>query len=213
VAEKHRLILDQRHPRSQAGKGLRELAPHRTAADDQEPLRTLGHVKHVLVGQVPRFFQSWNRRAYGQGTRRHQGLLEVEHLGADRHGTGTGKAGGAEVHIDAHRGQPLLRICFGQARANSLHALHDRREVHDDRSGDLAAEAFGIAHLPVQPGCTNERLGRDTALVQARAPQEIALDERDPRAVAYGYLRGKKTRRPRPDDQHVVGTSGTGVAP
>ena len=35
VAEKHRLVLNQGDPRSQASKGLRELAPDWAPADDQ----------------------------------------------------------------------------------------------------------------------------------------------------------------------------------
>ena len=50
MAEKHRLVLNHSHSRSQASKGLRELAPDGAAADDQQTLRALGQVKHVFVG-------------------------------------------------------------------------------------------------------------------------------------------------------------------
>jgi hypothetical protein len=213
VAEKHRILLDEGHPRSQPREGLRELASDRTPADDQQSLRALGQVEHVLVGQIPSFFEARDRRTHGPRTRRDQRLLEAQHVASHRHRIGAGKARLTEVYIDAHRGKSLRRAALAQARANAPHALHHRREVHGNSAGHPPAEVLCVPHLPVQARGSNDCLGGDAAIVQATTPQKIALDERDLGTPADGGPRRDETRRSRPDNQQVVGASGVGVAP
>src|SRR5258705_262825 len=76
MAEKHRLVLHPGHSLAQAGKGLRELASDGTAADDQQSLRALGEVEHILVGQESCVGESRNRRSHGVCTGRDESVLE-----------------------------------------------------------------------------------------------------------------------------------------
>ena len=109
------------------------------------------------------------------------------------------------MHIDAHLGKCRCRVAFVEARANAPHALHQLPEVHGNPAGHPPSELLRVPHLPIEACGSDDGLGRDAASVEAVAPQKAAFDERDPGALANGSLCRDETRRPRSDNQQVVG--------
>jgi hypothetical protein len=204
VTQEHRLVLDDGHLRSEPREGLRELAPRRAAADDQQPRRAFGHLEDVLVGQVPRLLEAGNGgtrcpRA-GRDQRRPEAQREVSH----RDRIGPGEARVTHVQVDAGGPQPLGRRAPGEARADGAHPLHDGGEIDVDAGRGPASERLGVSHLAIEPRGADERLRGDAPHVQARASEEITLHERDAGAPADRGDGGDESRRPRADDEQIV---------
>ncbi len=105
------------------------------------------------------------------------------------------------------------RIDPADARADAPHALHRHRKVDLDVVRRPGAVVGGVAHLGVQARRADQGLRGHAAVVQAVAAEQVAFDQRDPRAQRGGAARCDQSRRPGADDQQVVGVARPRVAP
>ncbi len=125
-------LIEHRDPAAEPRERLRQLAPDRSAANDQQPIGTFGEVEHRFVREIRGVGETINRRhgrtaAGGNGRPR-----EAQRLGADRDFARAGERGVPEKHLDAQARQPLGRVVDRKARPALTHPAHDRREIDVD---------------------------------------------------------------------------------
>jgi hypothetical protein len=107
----------------------------------------------------------------------------------------------------------MCRDSAADARPHSPHPFHHGRKVHADAGRHLRAEVFRIAHLSVQAGGANNRLGRYASDIEARAAKTIALYDGYLRAQFCGIEGREQSRRSSADDYQVVSVNRLGISP
>ena len=94
-------LIEHRDPAAEPRERLRQLAPDRSAANDQQPIGTFGEVEHRFVREIRGVGETINRRHRRTAAGRNGRPREAQCLGADRDFARAGERGVPEKHLDA----------------------------------------------------------------------------------------------------------------
>lgn len=128
----------------------------------------------------------------------------------DLDGAGAGEAGLAEVDFDAELGEAFDGVVMADDGADAAEVFHDAGEVDLRLEG---ADPPGAGEPDVMDGAggADEGLRGNASGVEAVAAEEMTLDQGHLRPDPGGAGGADEARRPRPDDDEVVGSGRGGV--
>ena len=165
--------LQDGDPGAQTREDLCEFGSDRPAAQNGDGFGQFVLVEHILVGPVPGFGQSRDRRHRGHGARRDHETFGTDRTDAlDLHRGGVQKTGRAEVDRDPHVAEALGVVVMGDGAARGPHSFHDGAEIVP-LFGLAQAECGGAVHLPREAARCDQRLGG-----HASGPEAVSAEGR-----------------------------------
>ena len=197
-----RIHVSEDHVGAQTAEGLRHLGAYGPSADDHETLGNLLLLEDVHVGELSHRIESGNGRHHRFGSGCYKDLLATVGLLAHSY----------RVRIDE------TRIPLVQQQVYLVEGLHRLRSVDvlhlpaDHREGILYSGLFcrvdavvlevvdDLAHLPR----LQQRLARNTAVVQALSADLVLLYAQHGQPHLYRHCRDRHSRRAHSDHYDVV---------
>src|SRR5262249_24512199 len=173
-------------PGAETGKGLAQLATDWPGADHGQARRQLRERKDGLVGEESRLGQAGDGWPVGPGARGDHGPPEAKGLAGNFNRVRPGESTLPEVDIDTEASEPSRPAVGTDPGPQPAHPFHDAGKIDPHAGRNVYAELCGVANLGGGPGGSDQRLGRYAADIEAVAPQEFALDQRDPGAQPGG---------------------------
>ena len=205
--------LDQVDLASKASKRLGKLASDRAGPDDAQTPWQRRQREYGLVGQVPDFLDSRNRRRGSPCARRDTRPGESDLPAVDLEPIAAREPAVADEDVDAETGEPLGGIVPAQVRSQSPETFHHRGEIDFDAVGHTDAELARVPNRPISPRGCDQRFGGDAPDVEAIAAQQVFLDQRHLRPEPGRPDRGDEPSRSRAHHKQVVPPGGFGIAP
>ena len=101
IRQKAAGLIEHRDAAAEPRERLRQLAPDRSAANDQQPLGTFGELENRFVREIRRVGEAINRRHRRAAAGRDGRAREAQCLGADRDFARADERGVPEEHLDA----------------------------------------------------------------------------------------------------------------
>ena len=180
VAQQLGPVLKQRDARSESREELRERAADRSAADDRDRARRLGHLEHVGARDGTYAVEPFDRRRDHGGARRDDEALCGDAAAADRD-----RVGSDEARVAAHERvlREIVQPVFGEIVDQRALAADDRRQVHR-HGARVDADVVRLAHLALDLRRGEHRLRRHAAAQDARPAQLLGARDEDEVAPA-----------------------------
>lgn len=119
----------------------------------------------------------------------------------------------AEKDIRALGTQPIRGVIFGDPRADTPHARHDRLKIHRQVTRCRGAKFLGSGHDRMDTRRPDDRLGGNGTGMEGIAAQSVAFDECHPEPEAYRPFGRRQSCRTTTDDDQIVQRLGHGVRP
>ncbi len=164
---------------SEPGKGLRELASDGTRADHEQAGRQRREGEDRLVGQVTGSTEAGNLWHVGSPAGGDHRPAELESLSPDLDRRESHEPAVTEKYIYAELTESVDAVDGTQVGPDPPHALHHRSEIsalHGRRSSE---EPVCLPCFMPSWRSPDDRFRRNAADVEAIAPHETALDQRD----------------------------------
>ena len=190
--------LDEGDLAAEAADRLRHLDADRAAAEHEQAARNGLHAGHLAVGpDAVELAQAGDRRHDRIGAVRQDDVVGGVALAVDLDHPGPGQPAAAAQQVDAVVRQPALLAGVG--------VVGDHEVTPGERGLDVDLGARRrLARAVHRLAGAQQRLGGDACPVGALAPDQLALDERDPQAP-LGQLAGAVlARRATAEDDDVV---------
>jgi hypothetical protein len=175
-----RATFQDRHSGAEAATGLRQLAPDRPAADDDQVIRPLLQIKDRFVGEMEAGIEAINRRP-----RRLRAGSDDEAPGVNAKAAGidfprAGKACLRLDHAHAQALEPLHGVGGRDFGDYGVNMVVDLAEVN--MGVGINAKVRALAGADGGMGGGDQRLRRHAPVIQTIAPHLAFLDQNDPRA-------------------------------
>ena len=173
-----RTLLDHGDTRAEPAVHLRELKGDVAASDDHQMFRHRVEFEDADVGHVVDFGQSRHIGSHRTATDVEEDLVGLQHTPVDADRVRILKAGvAADERAPVHAFQPRLDTTAVAEHDLVFPRLH---LGHVDADFTCADAVFGSTPGRVcRMRASHQRLGRDTAVVDAGAADQLAFDHRD----------------------------------
>jgi hypothetical protein len=119
----------------------------------------------------------------------------------------------AEEDVDTQPTEAIRSVDGAEVGAESSHTLHDGGEVARAAHGWSCEARRGVPGLRPRAGCAEHGLGRNASIVEAVAPQEGTLDQRDPSPQCGTDGGAYESTGPAAQDQEIIAFLRSGVGP
>ena len=200
--------LDHSDLRARGGVIGDHLEADDAAADDDEVLRHLGQLEHLAVGDdkaadvLAHAGDGRNDRG-GAGADDHLRALVVLIAGGHAEAAFHAALDDGVFLDDGHACALHLRAHAGDQRLDDLAAARDHGLLVELRALDGHAVLFGMERVLIQLCGIEQRLGGNTALVQAHAAQRVFLEQNDLETRVAGALGGQIAGGAAADDDQI----------